>query len=38
VWAWPGLVLILLMATLINLVLNPAFALLPILVTKYFGG
>ena len=38
VWSWPGLVMILLMATIINLVLNPAFALLPILVTKHFGG
>jgi DHA3 family macrolide efflux protein-like MFS transporter len=36
--AWPGLMLIMLMATVVNLVLNPAFALLPILVTKHFGG
>jgi DHA3 family macrolide efflux protein-like MFS transporter len=35
---WPGLFILLIMATLINLVLNPAFALLPILVTKHFGG
>lgn len=35
---WPGLVMILIMATLINLLLNPAFALMPILVTKHFGG
>jgi DHA3 family macrolide efflux protein-like MFS transporter len=38
VWAWPGLVMIMLMATVINLVLNPAFSLLPILVTKHFEG
>ena len=38
VWAWPGLVMILGMATLINLLVTPAFALLPILVTGHFGG
>jgi len=38
VWAWPGLVLILLMATLINLVLTPTGSLQPILVTQHFGG
>ncbi len=38
VWTWPGLVLILLMATLINVLLNPGFALLPLLVTRHFGG
>jgi DHA3 family macrolide efflux protein-like MFS transporter len=38
VWTWPGLMLILFMATLINLLLNPGFALLPLLVTRHFGG
>lgn len=38
VWSWPGLVLILLMATVINLLSTPAFALLPLLVTEHFGG
>jgi len=38
VWHWPGLSALLLMATLINLLLNPAFSLLPILVQKHFGG
>lgn len=38
VWSWPGLVMILLMATVINLLSTPAFALLPLLVTKHFGG
>lgn len=37
-FSWPGLVLIGLMATLINLLLNPAFSLMPILVTKHFNG
>jgi DHA3 family macrolide efflux protein-like MFS transporter len=36
--AWPGLLIILLMATVINLVLNPASSLLPILVTRHFQG
>jgi MFS transporter, DHA3 family, macrolide efflux protein len=35
---WPGLVMILVMATIINLVLNPGFALLPLLVTDHFRG
>jgi DHA3 family macrolide efflux protein-like MFS transporter len=35
---WPGLLLIMIMATLINLVLNPAFALMPLLVKEEFGG
>ena len=38
VWAWPGLMLIAIMATLINLVLRPAGALQPILVTDHFAG
>lgn len=38
VWSWPGLMLIMLMATLINLVLTPTGALQPILVTRHFGG
>jgi DHA3 family macrolide efflux protein-like MFS transporter len=33
---WPGLVMILVIATIINLVLNPGFALLPLLVTGHF--
>jgi MFS transporter, DHA3 family, macrolide efflux protein len=37
-WSWPGLMLIGLMATVINFLLNPAFSLMPILVTKHFGG
>jgi DHA3 family macrolide efflux protein-like MFS transporter len=38
VFSWPGLVIIAGMATLINFLLNPAFALTPILVTKHFDG
>ncbi len=35
---WPALVLILVMAMLINFLLNPAGTLQPILVTKHFNG
>ncbi|GAB4580946.1 MAG: MFS transporter [Anaerolineales bacterium] len=38
VWAWPGLVMILLLAMLINFLLNPAGALMPLLVKDHFGG
>ncbi len=38
VMAWPGLMIILFMAMAINLLLTPASALLPLLVTKYFSG
>jgi DHA3 family macrolide efflux protein-like MFS transporter len=35
--AWPGLVAILLMALIINFLLTPTGALMPLLVTQYFG-
>lgn len=35
---WPGLMLVAVIAMIINLVLNPAFTLVPILVTQHFGG
>lgn len=35
---WPGLMAILIMATAINFFLTAATSLLPILVTKHFGG
>jgi DHA3 family macrolide efflux protein-like MFS transporter len=38
VWGWPGLLLICLMAMQINFLLNPAFALLPLVVTRHFNG
>jgi DHA3 family macrolide efflux protein-like MFS transporter len=38
VWSWPGLRILLVMAMAINFCLYPAFSLLPILVTKHFGG
>jgi DHA3 family macrolide efflux protein-like MFS transporter len=37
-WGWPGLMAILVMATAINFFLIAATSLLPILVTKHFGG
>lgn len=38
IWSWPALMLLMGMAMMINLVLSPAFSLLPILVTSHFGG
>jgi len=38
VWAWPGLMLIAGLATLINLLLNPTNALQPLLVATHFHG
>ena len=38
VMSWPGLLIMLAMATMINFLLNPASALMPLLVTKHFGG
>jgi len=37
-FGWPGLVIIGIMATLINFLLTPSFAMLPLLVTEHFGG
>jgi DHA3 family macrolide efflux protein-like MFS transporter len=38
VWSWPGMVLLLGMAVLINFLLNPAGTLMPLLVTRHFNG
>ncbi len=38
IWNWPGVMAMLVMATIINFLFNPAFSLMPILVTKHFGG
>ncbi len=38
VTSWPGMMILMALAVLINLLLSPAFALLPILVTQHFGG
>ncbi len=38
VWGWKGLRVILIMAMVINFLFNPAFSLVPILVTKHFGA
>lgn len=35
---WTGLLLLISMATIINLVINPGFSLLPLLVTNHFQG
>jgi DHA3 family macrolide efflux protein-like MFS transporter len=38
VWSWPGLRSLLIMATVLNFLLNPAGSLMPLLITKHFGG
>jgi DHA3 family macrolide efflux protein-like MFS transporter len=38
VWSMPGMVIILVMATCINFLLNPTSVLTPLLVTRHFGG
>jgi DHA3 family macrolide efflux protein-like MFS transporter len=38
VWRWPGMIALLIMAALINFLLNPGFALAPLLVTRHFHG
>jgi len=37
VWSWRGALYLLLGATVLNALLNPAFSLLPLLVSKHFG-
>jgi DHA3 family macrolide efflux protein-like MFS transporter len=37
VLSWPGILIIIVMATLINFLLTPAGALAPLLITKHFG-
>jgi MFS transporter, DHA3 family, macrolide efflux protein len=37
-WSWPGLVAVLAIAMIINFVVNPGFALMPLLVTRHFDG
>ncbi len=38
VWGWPGLLALLTMAAVLNFLLNPAFSLMPILITEHFNG
>ncbi len=38
VWGWPGMMMIIALAMLINLLINPGFSLMPIMVTEHFGG
>jgi len=38
VGSWPGLLAVGVMATVINFLFNPAFSLMPLLVTNHFGG
>jgi DHA3 family macrolide efflux protein-like MFS transporter len=36
--SWPGMLIILIVAAVLNFLLNPAFSLMPLLVTKVFKG
>lgn len=38
VWSWPGLMLLMMLAMVLNFLLAPAGSLLPILVANYFNG
>ena len=38
IWHWPGMSVLMGVATVLNLFVNPGFALVPILVTRHFGG
>ncbi len=38
VFTWPGLLILILIASIVNLVITPGFSLLPILVTQHFNG
>ena len=38
VWHWPAIMAVIAMAMLINLLFNPAFSLLPLLITRHMGG
>jgi DHA3 family macrolide efflux protein-like MFS transporter len=38
IWRWKGMFLVLVLATLINMMIHPAMSLLPVLVLRRFGG
>lgn len=38
VWAWPGILFLMLLAMLINFVLTPVISLQPLLIADHFGG
>lgn len=38
VWGWRGMVFIIAMAVVINFLVTPAMSLLPLLITRHFGG
>ncbi len=38
IWRWQGLFIVLLVASLLNALINPAFSLMPILVREHFRG
>ena len=38
IWHWPGMLMLLTMATLLNFLIHPGMSLLPLLVTRHFEG
>ena len=38
VWAWPGILFLMLLAMLVNFVLTPVISLQPLLIAEHFGG
>ena len=38
IWHWPGMFMLLSMAVLLNFLIHPGMSLLPLLITKHFGG
>ncbi len=38
IWAWPGVMAIILLSLTLNLLVSPVFSLLPLLATGHFGG
>ncbi|MEZ4593774.1 MAG: MFS transporter [Chloroflexota bacterium] len=38
VWAWPGILFLMLLAMLVNFVLTPVISLQPLLIANHFGG
>jgi DHA3 family macrolide efflux protein-like MFS transporter len=38
IWHWPALFLIMVMSTVLNFLISPAFSLLPIMVLRHFNG
>ncbi|MCP4420898.1 MAG: MFS transporter, partial [Chloroflexi bacterium] len=38
VWSWPGILMLMLLAMMVNFILTPAIVLMPLLITQHFMG